>query len=67
MDRPSRQKKIMFYEDLPRQAPIGLREKGVWRAYRLTVKLVGIQKARRPYPEHSFWKRLPSQQEDDGN
>lgn len=65
MHRPCRHKKIMFYEDLPRTAPLGIKEKGVWRAYRATVRLVGIQKARRPYPDNSFWKRLPSQDNDD--
>ena len=65
MDCPRRQKKIMFYEDLPRKAPLGLEKMHVWRAYRATVRLVGIQKARRPYPDNSFWKRLPSQDNDD--
>ena len=63
MDRPCRQKKIVSYEDLPRLAPLGLKKHGVWRAYRATVKLVGIEKARRPCPDNSFWKRLPSQEE----
>ena len=54
MDRPCRHKKIMFYEDLPRVAPLGLKEKGVWRAYAIPCHcqtLFGIQKSRRPYQE----------------
>ena len=61
MDRPSRQNKIMFYEDLPHKAPLGLKKKGLWQGYRATVRFVGIYKARRPYPDNSFWKRLPPQ------
>jgi hypothetical protein len=47
---------IHCYRDLPRKAPRGL--KHVWKAYKATVKLVGIQKSARPYPDNSFWSKL---------
>ena len=48
-------------EDLPHEAPWGLED--VWIVYVETVKQVGISYARRPFPDHPFWKRLANQPE----
>lgn len=49
---------IIDYRDLPREPPLGLEE--VWLAYITCVRQVGIMKSRRPYPDNTFWRRLPS-------
>jgi len=56
---------IRCYLDLPLEAPQGIEDE--WKAYKATVKLVGIHNAARPYPEHSFWTKLVQTPNDGDN
>ncbi len=40
---------------LPKQAPRGIDELS-WRGYLATIRQVGMQRARQPYPDNPFWK-----------
>jgi len=40
-----------------KKAPPGI-DTDSWRAYRCTVSLVGIQHARKPYPENPYWHKV---------
>ena len=47
--------KLWHFDQLPKKAPKGMLPK-VWMAYRAAVLQVGVSRARKPYPDHWYWK-----------
>lgn len=42
---------------LQKHAPNGI-DTDSWKSYRCTVSLVGIQHARKPYPDNPYWRKI---------